>query len=101
MYGQAQSGTGSALDGTQIGAVRKGSNTGAAQYEVSYTYALSKRTLMYAGYVQIANKSNGAYNFGVNQVGGLCGLSSSGQTATGCGDSAKPQGIITGLVHFF
>ena len=101
MYGQAQSGTGSALDGSQIGAVRKGSNTGAAQYEVSYTYALSKRTLMYAGYVQIANKSNGAYNFGVNQVGGLCGLSASGQTSTGCGDSAKPQGIITGLVHFF
>ena len=105
MYGQAQSGTGSALDGSQIGAVRKGNNTGAGQYEVSYTYALSKRTLMYAGYVQIANKSNGAYNFGVNQVSGLCGLSASGQSGvpgnTGCGNSAKPQGLITGLVHFF
>ncbi len=66
MYGQAQKGTGSALDGQQVGAVRKGENTGAQQWEVSYTYALSKRTLMYAGYVQIANKSNGAYNFGVN-----------------------------------
>jgi predicted porin len=101
MFGQAQNGSGSALDGSQVGAVRKGSNTGAQQWEVTYTYALSKRTLMYAGYVQIANKSNGAYNFGVNQVGGLCGLSTSGQVANGCGDSAKPQGIITGLVHFF
>ena len=101
MYGQAQNGTGSAANGSQVGAVRLGNNTGARQWEVSYTYALSKRTLMYAGYVQIANKSNGAYNFGVNQVGGLCGLSTSGQVAGGCGDSAKPQGLITGLVHFF
>ena len=101
MYGQAQNGTGSAAQNSQVGAVRLGSNTGARQWEVSYTYALSKRTLMYAGYVQIANKSNGAYNFGVNQVPGLCGLSTSGQVAGGCGDSAKPQGLITGLVHFF
>ena len=101
MYGQAQNGSGSALDNSQVGAVRKGSNTGAQQWEVSYTYALSKRTLMYAGYVQIANRSNGAYNFGVNAIGGACGLSASGQVAGGCGDSARPQGIITGLVHFF
>ena len=101
MYGQAQNGTGSAAAGSQIGAVRLGPNTGARQYEVSYTYALSKRTLMYAGYVRIDNRSNGAYNFGVNQIGGACGLSASGQIAGGCGDSAKPQGIITGLVHFF
>jgi len=101
MYGQAQNGSGSALDNSQVGAIRKGSNTGAQQWEVSYTYALSKRTLMYAGYVQIANRSNGAYNFGVNQIGGACGLSSSGQVAGGCGSSAKPQGLITGLVHFF
>ena len=101
MYGQAQNGSGSAADGSQVGAVRKGANTGAQQWEVSYTYALSKRTLTYAGYVQIANRSNGAYNFGVNQVGGLCGLSASGQVAGGCGNSAKPQGLIFGLVHFF
>jgi len=101
MFGQAQNGSGSAADGSQVGAVRKGANTGAQQWEVSYTYALSKRTLTYAGYNQIANRSNGAYNFGVNQVGGLCGLSASGQTATGCGNSAKPQGLIAGLVHFF
>ena len=101
MYGQAQNGSGSALDNSQVGAVRKGSNTGAQQWEVSYTYALSKRTLMYAGYVQIANRSNGAYNFGVNAIGGACGLSASGQVAGGCGDSAKPQGLISGLVHFF
>ena len=101
MFGQAQNGTGSALDGSQVGAVRKGSNTGAQEYEVSYTYALSKRTLTYAGYNGIRNRSNGAYNFGVNSVGGLCGLSASGQVPGGCGDSAKPQGLILGVVHFF
>ncbi len=105
MYGQAQNGSGSALDGAQVGAVRKGSDTGAQQWEVSYTYALSKRTLSYIGYNQINNKGNGAYNFGVNQISGACGLSASGQPGTpgntGCGSSAKPQGIIAGLVHFF
>ncbi len=100
MYGQAQNGTGSALDGQQVGAVRKGDNTGAQQWQVSYTYALSKRTLMYAGYVQIANRSNGAYNFGVNAISGAC-LPTNGQITPACGDSAKPQGLISGLVHFF
>jgi len=108
MYGQAQNGSGSAFDGAQVGAVRKGANTGAQQWTVSYTYALSKRTLTYAGYNQIANRSNGAYNFGVNQAVGACGLSNTGQvspgtgvTSSGCGNSAKPQGLIFGLVHFF
>jgi predicted porin len=101
MVGQAQNGSGSALANSQVGAVRMGSNTGAMQWELSYTYALSKRTLLQAGYVQIANRSNGAYNFGVNQIGGACGLSSSGQVAGGCGNSAKPQGLMTGIVHFF
>jgi predicted porin len=100
MYGQAQDGGGSAADYSQVGNVRKGDNTGAQQWEVSYTYALSKRTLMYAGYVQIANKSNGAANFGVNQIGGVC-LQSNGVAEASCGSSAKPQGINTGLVHFF
>jgi predicted porin len=101
MFGQAQNGSGSAADGSQVGAVRKGSDTGAQQWELTYTYALSKRTLTYAGYTQINNRSNGAYNFGVNGVPGLCGLSTSGQVTGGCGASAKPQGLIMGLVHFF
>ena len=100
MYGNAGNGTGSALDYQQVGAVRKGSNTGAQQWEVSYTYALSKRTLLQAGYVQIANRSNGAYNFGVNAISGTC-LQTSGVAEAACGSSAKPQGIMTGIVHFF
>ena len=100
MYGNAGNGSGSALDGQQVGAVRKGSNTGAQQWELSYTYALSKRTLLQAGYVQIANRSNGAYNFGVNQIGGVC-LPSNGVITPACGNSAKPQGLMTGIVHFF
>ena len=101
MGGWAQNGSGSAIDGSQVGAVRKGSDTGAQQYEVSYTYAMSKRTLSYIGYNIIDNKQNGAYNFGVNQVSGLCGLSAPGNVTGGCGSSAKPQGLIAGLVHFF
>ena len=103
MFGQAQNGSGSAADGSQVGAVRKGSNTSAQQYEVSYTYALSKRTLTYVGYNMIANRSNGAYNFHVNQINGLCGQLANGNTVAGgnCGDSAKPQGLAFGLVHFF
>jgi len=100
MYGNAGNGSGSAADYQQVGAVRKGDNTGAQQWEVSYTYALSKRTLLMAGYVQIANRSNGAYNFGVNQIGGTC-LQTNGVAQAACGSSAKPQGLMTGLVHFF
>ncbi len=60
-------------------------------YEVSYTYPLSKRTLLYAGYVMIANDKNAAYNFHVNQITGVC----TGNGAP-CGDSARPQGAVTG-----
>ena len=56
MGGWAQNGSGSAADGSQVGAVRKGSDTGAQQYEISYTYAMSKRTLTYVGYNIIDNK---------------------------------------------
>jgi len=100
MYGNAGNGSGSALDGQQVGAVRKGSNTGAQQWTVSYTYALSKRTLLQAGYMQIANRSNGAYNFGVNAISGIC-LPTNGVVTPVCGASAKPQGLMTGIVHFF
>jgi predicted porin len=107
-YGWAGNGTGSAADFTstpmssQVGAVRKGSDTGAQQWSVSYTYALSKRTLTYAGYNMIANKANGAYNFHVNQINGLCGQAVSGNaSSTGCGNAAKPQGLALGLVQFF
>ena len=57
----------------------------------------------------INNKANAAYNFGVNAVSGLCTgnlLANvtpgnyAGNTV-GCGDAARPQGLVGGLVHFF
>jgi predicted porin len=100
-YVKAQNGSGSAINGSQVGGVREGPNTGAQQWEISYTYALSKRTLIYTGYNMIDNQSNGAYNFHVNQINGLCGQTTTGQIPGGCGNSAKPQGLVAGLVVFF
>ena len=57
------------------------------QYEVSYTYPLSKRTSVYAGYNKIANDAQASYNFGVNSY----------QIATG----GRPQGIVFGAWHNF
>ena len=87
----------------RIGALTLGADTGAQQWEISYTYALSKRTLLYAGYVMIDNDRNGAYNFGNNPVPNVCTGNSQNAAGNniGCGDAAKPQGIILGIAHFF
>lgn len=87
----------------RVGAVTMGDNTGVNMYELSYTYPLSKRTLMYAGYVMINNDKNAAYNFGVNPIMGVCtgNVFNAQGNNVGCGDSAKPQGITGGIVHFF
>lgn len=95
-YFRGADGTGSAKTGSRVGAVTLGTQTGVNMYEFSYTYPLSKRTLMYAGYVMISNDNNAAYNFGVNPIMGVC--TGNGES---CGSAAKPQGITGGLVHFF
>ena len=73
-----------------------GPDSQASQWEVSYTYPLSKRTLLYTGYTYIDNKRNAAYNFGVNQIAGTC----TGNGAV-CGDAGKPSAFVLGFVHFF
>jgi len=103
-YWKAEDGRGGAQCATiggvttcpRVGAVTMGPNTSSQQWEVSYTYPLSKRTLVYTGYTMIDNKANANYNFGVNQIQGMCG----GNGAS-CGDAGRPQGIVAGLVHFF
>jgi len=80
----------------RVGGLTLGADTKADQWEVSYTYPLSKRTLLYTGYTFINNRANAAYNFGVNQIQGVC----TGNGAP-CGSSAKPQALTFGLVHFF
>ncbi len=95
---QAQDGKGSACDINDVGCTRaagavggvaRGNNTSATEWELSYTYPLSKRTLTYVGYHQIDNDENAGYNFNINPI--------TGTTAAGF----KPKGFVVGLVHFF
>jgi predicted porin len=86
-YGNAGDGTGSAADGTTVGQLTKGGGTGASNWSISYTYALSKRTLSYVGFVQTANDTNAAYNFNI--------------TPYVVARDANATGLVVGLVHFF
>jgi predicted porin len=94
-YGRANDGSGSACDinnlgcTTRVAGLARGNGTGSNNYQISYTYPLSKRTLMYTGYNKIDNDSNASYNFNINSIEG---------TAT---SGFKPQGFVVGLVHFF
>jgi len=92
--GRAGNGTGSAVDGTRIGGLTKGVKSGSTQWEASYTYLLSGRTLAYAGYVKIRNESNAAYTFNHDPYPILCNAYPSGN----CG---KPGGLVLGMAHFF
>jgi predicted porin len=86
-YGMAGDGSGSSANGTRVGQIIKGDSTGAAFWEISYTYALSKRTLAYAGFVQTRNDNNAPYNFNINPYTVVPG--------------ANANGFVLGLVHFF
>ena len=86
-YGRAGDGRGSAADGTRVAGLTRGSDTGANQWELSYTYPLSKRTQVYAGYVKIDNDSNASYTFNIN-------------TYT-IGVGGKPGGFALGMIHLF
>ena len=95
-YGQANNGTGSSPKGTRVAGLVNGENTRATQYEVSYTYPLSKRTLTYLGYNRINNRDNAAYNFNINPYNPVSSSDSSYNTPGG-----KPGGLVFGMVHFF
>lgn len=85
-YGDAGDGSGGAANGTTVGKLTKGGSTGSSQWEISYTYALSKRTLTYAGYVQVRNDGNASNTL------------SSGYAVV---NGANQSGLIVGMVHFF
>lgn len=97
-YGQAYNGKGSAVDGTRVGGLTKGADSGSRQYELTYTYPLSKRTQVYGGYVKIDNQRNAAYTFNINPypISTACTVSQ-----PGCGANGKPEGIAVGLLHIF
>ena len=86
-WGKAADGKGSAVDGTTIGALVKGPDTSSQQWELSYSYNLSLRTMLYAGWVKIDNRPNAAYTFNINPYPVALG--------------AKPSGVVLGIAHFF
>jgi len=86
-WGQAGNGGGSSPKGSKVGQIVNGDSTGADFWEISYTYALSKRTLAYTGFVQTRNQNNAAYNFNINPYTVVNG--------------ANANGFVVGLVHFF
>ena len=86
-YGRAGEGKGNSAVGTAVGGLVKGPDTKSDQYEVSYSYSLSPRTLLYTGYVKINNEANARYSFNINPY----------PIAPG----GKPGGLVFGIVHFF
>jgi predicted porin len=63
-------------------------DTGAQMYEFSISLDLSKRTMLYAGYVKVDNDANGTYQIGTNRLDG--------------GDiGADSSGLIAGIKHVF
>ena len=86
-WGRAGNGKGSATDGTGIGGLTKGADSASEQWELSYSYSLSLRTLLYAGYVKLNNRANASYTFNINDY----------STAPG----GRPTGIVFGMTHFF
>ena len=56
-WSYGDNGKGSAPNGARVAGLAKGDNSSSNQWEVSYTYPLSKRTSLYTGYTQIVNKS--------------------------------------------
>jgi predicted porin len=86
-WGRAGNGKGGAVDGTAIGGLTKGADSASEQWELSYSYSLSLRTLLYAGYVKLNNRANASYTFNINDY----------STAQG----GRPTGIVFGMAHFF
>lgn len=94
-WGKAGNGEGSSPDGTTVGYVTHGANTSTQQWELSYSYSLSPRTLLYTGYVKIANKAYNQTTFNINSYAiQTC------EYGTACNDG-QPTGVVFGIVHFF
>jgi len=86
-WGRAGNGKGSAVDGTTVGGLTKGADSASNQWELSYSYPLSLRTLLYAGYVRLNNRPNASYTFNINDY----------DTAPG----TSLKGMVFGMAHFF
>jgi len=98
-YGRANDGSGSAADGETVGGLVKGPSTKSDQWEASYSYSLSPRTLLYAGYVRLNNECNAKYSFNINGYTINTAHNVSSAATVPC--NGKPSGAIFGIVHFF
>jgi predicted porin len=98
-YGHAGNGKGGAADGTTVGGLVKGPESASKQWEISYSYSLSPRTLLYAGYNKINNDCNAKYSFNIN--GYTINTSHSVSSPDGTPCNGEPGGAIFGIVHFF
>ena len=83
-----------------VGGVYRGDHTAANEWELSYTYPLSKRTITYVGYHQIDNEASAGYNYGTNAIAGTADICT-GSTPAGQPCGFKPKGFVVGLVHNF
>jgi len=97
-WGRAEDGKGSAADGSRVGGLTHGSQTGSDQYEISYTYPLSKRTQVYAGYVKLQNDAAAAYTFNINAytINTSCTIA-----ATCASPIGMLVGLVLGMIHLF
>lgn len=71
--GYARAGNGSGRSLETIGAIHRGSSTGASQLTVGYDHALSRRTTLQAFFSQVDNQRQGHYDFAINEAGALQG----------------------------
>jgi predicted porin len=65
---RAGDGGGGAPDGTRIGYIVKGADTGATHYTAGYDYSFSRRTSVFAYYTHLANQRNGVVDFAINSL---------------------------------
>jgi predicted porin len=101
LYEQASDGKGAAVRGENVGYLVKGGDTGSKQYEASYSYSLSPRTVLWVGYVKLNNECKAAYTFNIN--GYAIAVGQEGAAAGSAGDfcSGKPSGATFGFTHSF
>src|SRR5258707_3133912 len=100
-YGKGTNGKGSAPDGTSVGYLTRGSQTGVQQGELSYSYNLSPRTMLYVGYTKLINQCKASYTFNINAYPIAIGQFVAAPGSAGDFCSGQPGGGVFGIVPLF
>jgi len=90
-------GKGGATDGENVGYLVKGGDTGVKQYEASYSYNLSPRTMLNVGYVKLSNDCKAPYTFNINSYPIAIGQLNAAPGSAGDFCSGKPGGLVMGF----